>query len=318
MSSPMSSDQPIVAIDLGGTRIKFGVVSRGRVMARGVLPADSASGLAPRLQPLRQAVSNLLGGCQPVAVGLALPGIIDRHNGRVAAISGKYADVADLDLSAWSREAFDAPLTLANDALAACAGEWRGGAGLIDDRPTDGLVMVTLGTGIGVAAVVDGHLLRGSHGQAILGGHLTVRVGGRPCACGNLGCAEAEASTAALPVIARQHPDFAASVLAAEPVLDYRTVFHHADRDPVARHLRDDALRVWSALCVSLVHVYDPEVLVLGGGIMASADAILPTIRSHLDHHAWTPWGRTRLALAMLGDDAALVGIAHLATTSDH
>src|ERR1019366_9751574 len=96
-------------------------------------------------------------------------------------------------------------------------GEWKHGAG----RSSDNVVMITLGTGIGTAAIIEGKLLRGAHGQAgVLGGHSTVCYGGRACSCGNVGCAEAEASTAFLAEIARTDADFTASQLAHEPVLD--------------------------------------------------------------------------------------------------
>jgi glucokinase len=245
-------------------------------------------------------------------VGLATPGIIDRRAGRITAINAKWSDAPGLDLSDWARGQWQAPLTLENDAVAALAGEWRHGAA----QGADGAVMLTLGTGIGAAAVVDGRLLHGSHGQAGIAGHLTVQVGGRRCSCGNHGCAEAEASTSVLPELARSDPRFATSALAREAVLDYAAVFRLASADDLARALRERALAVWGALAVSLVHAYDPEVLLVGGGIAAAGDALLDPLRQHLHAHAWTPWGRVELRPTRLADDAALLGIATLAQES--
>jgi len=126
--------------------------------------------------------------------------------------------------------------------------------------------MMTLGTGIGLAAVVDGRLLHSSHGQAAIGGHLTVVVGGRPYTCGNRGCAEAEASTSVLPELARSDLRFSTSALSSFEAIDYSKVFLLAGTDPLCRDLRDRALAVWSALAVSLVHAYDPEILIVGEG----------------------------------------------------
>ena len=210
-----------------------------------------------------------------------------------------------IDLRTWSRAELGLPLAIENDARMAVIGEWQAGAG----RGSDNVVMMTLGTGLGTAAVIEGRVLRGKHGQAgVLGGHLTLRYGGRACSCDNIGCAEAEASTAFLAELAKTRPDFAASLLAREPVLDFAAVFPHAAAgDPCAAALRDHSLLVWSSLAVNLIHAYDPEVLVLGGGIMASGDVILPAIRDYVARYAHTPWGKVRVVASELGDTAALV-----------
>jgi glucokinase len=174
--------------------------------------------------------------------------------------------------------------------------------------------MVTFGTGIGTAALIAGRLLRGRHGQAgCLGGHLTVRYGGRQCSCGNAGCAEAEASTAFLRAVAEARPEFSTSALAESNPLDYAAVFAAADAgDACAVAVRDHSLLVWGALAVSLIHAYDPERVILGGGIMRSAGTILPWIADYVRRHAHTPWGKVEVRASELGDDAALLGCSVL------
>jgi glucokinase len=137
---------------------------------------------------------------------------------------------------------------------------------------------------------------------------LTVRYGGRACACGNIGCAEAEASTGYLAELAKAQADFASSALAREPVLDFAAVFRlAANGDSCAQAIRDHSLLVWSSLAVNLIHAYDPELVILGGGIMASANVILPAVNEYVRRHAHTPWGKVRVAASELGDCAALV-----------
>lgn len=300
----------VLACDLGGTQMKIGVVRDGRVLARAVEPANSHAGLAPQLPVLAAAWLRLLAetnltlaDCAGVAV--AFPGLVEGKTGRVLATYGKYDDARAIDLPAWARAGFGLPLALENDARMALIGEWQAGAGL----GCDDLVMVTLGTGLGVCAVIEGQVLRGRHGQAgVLGGHLTVRVGGRRCGCGNLGCAEAEASTAHLGAIAPGMPGFPRSPLSSVVPLDYAAVFRHAaEGDPCAVALRAHSLQVWSALVVSLIHAFDPERVVLGGGIMASGGVILPAIRDYVARHAHTPWGKIAILPSALGGDAALV-----------
>ena len=300
----------VLACDLGGTRMKIGVVRDGVVLAQTAEQSNSKAGLAPGLPVLKAAWLQLLGELKMSAgdcagISVAFPSLIETKSGRVLAEYGKFADAMNLDLRAWAKREMNLPLAIENDARMALVGEWKHGAG----RSTDDVVMMTLGTGLGTAALIAGQLLRGKHGQAgVLGGHSTVRYGGRECSCGNLGCAEAEASTAFLAELAKTDSEFAASQLACEPVLDFAAVFKQAAAgDAGARKLRDHSLRVWSALAVNLIHAYDPEIVVLGGGIMASADVIFPAVTEYVRRHAHTPWGKVRVVAGELGDRAALV-----------
>jgi glucokinase len=162
--------------------------------------------------------------------------------------------------------------------------------------------------------VIDGVPLRGLHGQAgCLGGHVTVNVEGRRCVCGNIGCAEDEASTWALPDRAKADPLFASSELSRRPVIDYRAVFEAADAgDELAVKLRDRTIRVWSAAAVTLVHAYDPEIIVLGGGIMKTPEPTRGGIEAYVNRHAWLGWGKIKVAVGELGDAAALHGLEYL------
>jgi glucokinase len=301
---------PILACDLGGTRMKLGLVRGGRVLAQSVIPAHSDRGLGPRLPALTSALRELLAlqkleSAQCRGIGISFPSLIDYASGRIIAEYGKYRDAMSIDLRAWAKAEFNLPLAIENDARMALIGEWRSGAG----RGSDNLAMMTLGTGLGTAVVIEGRVLRGVHGQAAcLGGHTTVRYGGRPCNCHNVGCAEAEASTAFLAEIAHARPDFATSALAHEPLLDFSAVFRHAaNGDACAISIRDHSLEVWSALAVNLVHFFDPEKIIVGGGIMVSADVILNYMRQYVHRHAHTPWGKVEVVASELGDQAALV-----------
>ncbi len=300
----------ILACDLGGTRMKIGVVRGGRVVAHCVEPANSQLGLAPQLPVLKAAWRRLLRGLKLsladcIGVTVAFPSLVDVATGRILAEYGKYRDSMALDLRGWAKTELGLPLFIENDARMALIGEWRAGAG----QGCDNLVMMTLGTGLGVCALVEGRVLRGKHGQAgVLGGHLTVRYGGRRCNCGNLGCAEAEASTAFLRQLAEGSPAWGDSSLRSAPTLDYARVFEHAARgDACAAAVRDHSLLVWGSLAVNLIHAYDPDMLILGGGIMASAATILPAINDHVQRHAHTPWGKVQVVPSALGDQAALV-----------
>jgi glucokinase len=310
----------VLVADIGGTNIKLGIVVHGRVVARDEIAANAEQGLQPALVRIadrwrRLCAANDIEVNSLARIGLAFPGLVDPRTGRILSSPvGKFDDAPVLDLDRWSREQFALPLTIANDANAALAGEWRYGAA----NGCRSAVMMTLGTGIGTSAIIDGTPLRGEHGQAgNLGGHFVLSLSGRACPCGNVGCAEAEASGWATAQLAREDGEFFRSGLAREPSVDLAAIFRLATAgDRLARRLRDHCIRVWAGLAVTLVHAYDPNMLIIGGGVMGSAETILPAIQEHLDRHAWTPWGHVRAVPAALGNDAGLLGIGYLSEHS--
>jgi glucokinase len=304
-----------LSLDMGGTHIGCAVVRDQKILACSSLATESANGLASILPLIAQTLQRLLdesgeslSACSGLAVGF--PGIIDARTSRILSTLKKYEDAKELDLGAWSKAVLDLPLRMENDARMALLGEQFAGSA----QGRSDVVMMTLGTGIGGAAMIHGKLLRGAHAQAAcLGGHLPVHYRGRLCKCGNIGCAEAEASGWALPGIIREHPAFAASLLAMEPELNFRTLFDLADRgDQVALEVRQHCLEVWAANAVALIHAYDPEVVIMGGGVLGRADVILPFVQSHINNYAWAAWGTPVVRAAELGEKAALLGAVPL------
>lgn len=312
----MSSTSPILACDVGGTRIKLGVVCGARLLAQTEMDAEPKKGLAAALKRIAKEVPTLcrkadVGRKSLAGFGFSFPGVIEPHTRKILSTpAGKFDDAKRLDAPKLVAELLGLPTRICNDANAALAGERHFGAA----RDSRSVVMMTLGTGIGASAIIDGVPLRGQHGQAgCLGGHLTANLDGKICACGNTGCAESEASTWALPLQARAHPNFSTSQLARERVLDYAAVFHAAVcGDPLAVELRNRSLRVWSVALVNLIHAYDPEIAVIGGGIMRSGKFILPALRRYVTKYAWTPWGKVKVKAATLGNNAGMLGASSL------
>jgi len=300
----------VLACDIGATRVKLGLVRQGQVLAHDMLASESEQGMVLRLPAIADSLRRLAAAqgirvADCAGLSVSIPSLIDPGTGRICSEFGRFRDMPGLDLRAWARSEFNLPCVLENDARMATIGEWRYGAG----RGCNDLVMITLGTGLGTSVVLEGRVVRGRHGQAgCLGGHLSVNYGGRQCTCGSIGCAEAEASTKFLAALAHSRTDFRASPLAHEPVLDFAAVFRHAAAgDSCACAIRDHSLLVWSTLTVNLIHAYDPELVILGGGIIASKDVIVPAIQEFIDRNAHTPWGKVRVVPWALGDAAALV-----------
>ena len=299
-----------LAVDLGGSHAACAVVEDSRILAFENLAADRFRGLGSLLPRLAETLRSLLDrvGLAPAdcaGVAFSFCGLVDPRQGRIVSTNAKYDDAPALDLPAWAQAAFNLPLRLENDARTALLGERYAGAA----RGCDDLVMITLGTGIGGAAMVDGRLLRGKHFQAgCLGGHLGVRYDGRACTCGAVGCMEAEASSWSLPLVCRDQPGYSESALARLREVTYADVFRLAVAgDACARAVRDRSIDVWASGVVSLIHAYDPEVVVMGGGVMQSWEQILAPIQRIVSERAWTPWGKVEIRRAALGSEASLL-----------
>lgn len=298
----------MLAIDFGGTRIKAGLVDGGAVLESTELVP---SGSAADLDAVRAAAADLaegeLGREAPLdGVGIALPGVVT--SGRLLAAHDKYAWAHGLDLRAWAADVFAAHTVVENDARAALVGEtvYGSAAGARD------AVLVTLGTGIGTAALMDGRLVRGRHGHAgILGGHVTVQLDGPACNCGNTGCAEAVASTWALARDAAADPALGAALGGTDAGL--KALFDRAG-DPVIATVLQRYLPAWGAAVVGMCHAYDPEIVVLSGGVLRAADAIVPSIRDYVASHLWSSSTRPDFAVPTAPEHSVLRGLSALAT----
>ncbi len=316
-----------LAFDLGGSHVTCAIVDATRVLAARTLDVEAKDGLAPLLPRFAETARAVcaeagasLTDCAGCAMGL--PCVVEPGTNRVLKTFGKYDDCAWLDLAGWSRDALGLRLATENDARVALLGEWSAGAA----RGFADAVMLTLGTGIGGAAMMGGRLVTSKHALAgANGGHFPLNMNGRKCICGNIGCAETEAATWSLPLVvadfAERRPELAKSSPllpgaaggSAPSPLNFRHVFDAARAgDALARAVRDHCIRAWAFCAVTNAQAYDAEIIVLGGGIMRSADEILPPIREHVRQYAFCPWGEITVRAAELGNDAALLGAVPL------
>lgn len=304
-----------MVMDLGGTKIKLGLVRNDELICTTHVDAHSKNGLRERLPVIKNMMNDMLQQCgvkvsEVKGLGISVPGIVDSKQKRILSIDNKFNDAPEIDFSAWVFETWDIALSMENDARSALIGEWQYGKG----KGYNDVVLMTIGTGVGSSAVIEGKVLRGKHFQAgCLGGHFTINVQGQQCNCGNYGCVEVEASTWNIERIAKSCENYGSSALQHENKLDFETIFRCAENDDaLAQQLRDQCLNVWSAAAINLIHAYDPEILIIGGGVMASADYIIPYIQEKTDERAWTPWGKVKICAAENINTAALLGAAYL------
>ncbi|MDR1116100.1 MAG: ROK family protein [Tannerella sp.] len=303
-----------IGIDLGGTVIKAGLIRDGKII--GFKSFDTVSkDLTPNLPLIENAINRLLCGkkisvSQLSGIGLAFPGIVDPARKTVISTNDKYDDAREMDFAAWINRRWEGvSFRMDNDARAAVTGEWKYGAG----RQYENVVMMTLGTGIGTGVVIDGKLLYGKHFQAgSLGGHFVADYRGRICSCGNRGCVEALSSSSFLPKIIREDDSLSEACRKQAESYDFNRLFalrREGNADALA--ICNKCMDVWAAGIISYIHAYDPEIVILGGGVMQSGDIILPYLQRRIDSLAWCPSGKVHLTVSELGDNAAILGIGY-------
>ena len=296
----------VVALDLGGTKLAAGTVGRdGRILRRAEHATETSSQEALVAQ-LEAAIAELADD-GPAALGVGIPSLIDQRAG----VPGASVNVplAGLPLRARLEERFGVPVALENDANGAAVAEHRLGAG----RGSRHMILLTIGTGIGGGLILNGELYRGALGAAGELGHVTIALDGEPCQglCPGLGHLEALASgTAAERLAAEVAAARPESALAREPELDGRALVRLAEAgDPDAVEVLETIGRRLGAGIAGYVNVFDPELVVIGGGFAAAGDLLLAPARAVVDEQA-LPLARdvVRIVPAELGPDAGLVG----------
>jgi glucokinase len=283
----------VIGLDVGGTKILSGLVDRGgNVVAEHEVhsPGESEEDV---LAALDAAVEAFLDD-RVAAIGYGIPANLERGTGRI--LRATNLPLENVDLVTRSTERYGLPVGVENDANVAALAEWKCGAG----RGASNLVMLTLGTGVGGGIVLDGRLFRG---WAELG-HMVVQEGGLPCACGGRGHLEVLASGHAGDRAARDlyGPDADAHLL-----IDKAKAGDAGARAALARI--GESL---GAAIGSLVNVFDPELIVIGGGFGAAAgELLLEPARDAARREAMPPADETlRVVAAELGPEAGLVGAA--------
>lgn len=298
-----------IGIDVGGTKLlALAVAEDGSVVGRErrTSPTGDPDALVDAVTELARG----LGGGVPVGAGVA--GIVDRDG---VVRYGPNIEIDNLPLQESLTDRLGVPVTVANDATVALYGELQAGAA----RGARDVVMVTLGTGVGGAVVVEGRLVDGATGMAGELGHVIVRDGGRECPCGNQGCLEAYASGSAIGLVAQERLDGTdePSELRNSDVVDGKAVTLAAlDGDELALGVLREAGYWLGVGLTGIVNILDPELIVVGGGAATTASPILlPEAFEVMSRRILGAEHRPvpELVQASLGDNAGAVGAALLA-----
>lgn len=300
-----------VGIDMGGTRVKIGFIHNGEVLFGKVIPSKADGSLSSQLNTIADEVNLVLEEKQYTidGVGIAFPGIVNASEKKILSKYVKYPDATSMNLADWAKEKWGVPFVLENDVRAALLGEWQFGAG----HGANDLVMITLGTGVGSAVMFDGKLLRGvNHIAGNLGGHMTINLNGDRCNCGHIGCVESESSTWMLKKV-QESDKFASSALSKVPKVDFASVFACAkEGDDLALEIREHSLNTWALGIINMVLAYDPERIVIGGGIMHSKQFIIPRLIELIKNNVWIKDNPLEIKSAEQLEYAGILGLYHL------
>ena len=279
-----SGDAPILGIDIGGTKLAIGVAMQdGRLLADARLPSHAEEGpdaMIDRVIELaRDVVSDAGTSMREIdAIGIGCGGPLDPWRG-VIRNALNLPGWTDIPLVTRFEAAFDTPTFLDNDANAAAIGEHRFGAG----RGVRNLVYLTVSTGVGGGLVLDDSLYHGENGNGGELGHISVRVDGRPCHCGSSGCIETYCSGTNIAARARDAlaSDATGALAGREP--SSITAEHVAaaarDGDPLARAVWDETMELLGGGIVSIIHAFNPRLVVIGGGVARAGDLLFDPVR---------------------------------------
>lgn len=299
-----------LGIDIGGTGIKAAIVDEsGRILQHGETPTRAYEGAAAVLSRVEQLAQSLLGraGTPVLGCGVGSAGRIDHRRGQVVFASGNLPGWSGLALGPELSRRLGLPVSVDNDVNAAATAEgWVGAA-----RGAPDYLMLTLGTGVGGAVVIGGKMWRGARSGAGEVGHMTLYPGGLPCNCGGQGCAEQYVSAKALTRRANE------ALGQGHPFRGIREVLSAAERGaPHRREASRRGVELFAAdlalLFVNVQQAFDPQVVVIGGGIVRLGywwDRLLESVAREARPRSLT----IRLKKAYCGPQAGVVGAARLA-----
>jgi glucokinase len=310
-----SSQRRVVGIDVGGTSIKAALCDGDlQVLASEQVPTDT-SDQAALLDSLALLVRSVAGGASFDGVGFGLPSEIDQRTGRV--VDSINIPIVDVPFVDEMQGRLQAPVKIDNDANVACLAEVRLGAA----RGASHVVMLTLGTGVGGGLVLDGELYHGAVGFGAELGHMVIDEDGPRCKghCPNRGCLEALASASgvvhAAEQVARESPQGGlARAFAAGNPPDVRHVIDGGlGGDPECVQVLERVGRHLGVAIANYSNIFNPQVMVIGGGIAVAGELVLGPARSEAAARALAPsWRDVRVVAAELGNTAGQIGAAAL------
>ncbi len=313
-----------IGIDIGGTKIATGLVNpSGKILAKIKISTPPKVSRSVIYKTITNLVDDLItqndlsikeiGG-----IGIGIPGIVDIDENKILAAPN--IDMAGLAISQSLSKIFKVKVAAGNDVNLGLLGEqWLGAA-----KNLHHVIGLFPGTGIGGAIIVNGKLFIGAQGAAAELGHMIMETDGPLCSCGNQGCLEALASRWAIERDIRQAIKKGKKTILANKISSNKPIKSKLlkdalkSHDPLTTKIMTNASYILGEACISLTHIFNPQVIVLGGGVVeACGDFILPIIRkTAYSDPFFKKLKRCQIVESKLGDDAVLLGAVALIRSS--
>lgn len=311
-----------IGVDLGGTDIKYGVVSeKGKVLHKGSLSAQVELGREAILENINRAVEKSLAFADKrririTGIGVGSPGTVNLKTGRIEGSCPNLPQMVNVNLKKWLSDHFPFPVCVDNDANVMALAEFKFGAA----KGYKDALCLTLGTGIGGGIILDGRLFHGSNFAGAEFGHMSICHNGRKCNCGGIGCLETYASAPAMVrdakrLLRRNRRSVIHRLVRGD--LDRLTtkVIFQAEKegDALASTIINRACAYLGAGIASAVNLLNPEVVVIGGGVSKGGQSFIRRIEKEVKRRAFPSATKgLKVVKAKLGNDAGFIGAAVL------
>lgn len=304
----------VVGVDLGGTKIYTALVDLdGNMIKEITVKTEAHKGDKAVLDKLISTIDTVLEGTdinEVKAIGVGSPGPLDIKKGLI--VYTPNLPFKNFNIVQPIKEKYNIPTYLDNDANAATLGEFMFGAG----KGSTNMVYVTVSTGIGGGAIINGSLFRGSTANALEIGHTTVMKGGPRCGCGNTGCAEAVASGTAIMKRGREAVESKVETsLKNYDEVTAKEVFTEAEKgDKVSQDILNDALSYLGITIANIANSFDPDKIVMGGGVSQAGNIVFEKIDYEMERRCLKIiYDNCKIEKAVLGGKAGVLGAAALA-----
>lgn len=306
----------VVGVDLGGTKIYTALVDLDGNMIREktveTLVAEGEQAVANRIMNTIEYVIEDIDKGLIKAIGIGSPGPLDVKKGII--VENSNLPFKNFEIVKVIQERFELPTYLDNDANVATLGEFMFGAG----KGSENMVYITVSTGVGGGAVLNGKLYRGSTGNALEVGHMTVSTEGPRCGCGNVGCAESFASGTAIGKRAKEAvtTNVATALKKYDNVTAKEVFIEASNGDRVSQEILNTALTYLGITVGNVITNFDPEKVVLGGGVINGGEIVIETVKREVAARCLKPFvDNCLIEKAVLGGKAGVLGAAALAIT---
>lgn len=302
------TDQEFLGVDVGGTNIKCARIKNSKILEWVKVETLARDGFEQSFKQILTAINALGQGARSIGIGIA--GIIDSSKG-IVRYSPNIPGWDEVPLAKMIKARFNVPVYILNDVSAFCLGEWQYGAA----KGCRDVFMITVGTGVGGAAICGGKPQFGAHGFAGEIGHMIIKEDGKKCSCGNRGCLESYVGVRPIMQLARKmmrkkksslrlHKNITPQIIAQEA--------RHGDR--VAKKVYDKIGYYLGIGITSIIHLYDPEIVIVSGGVSKAGKILFDPLRKTVQQHVMGSKFRTcKIVAPTLGDNAGVLGAVYYA-----